>query len=203
MSIDLSSEDTLYASVTAAVTAKWNSVGEQENPYTGERWLCGVFGDVDLELRAFFSGTRPTVRATCGIARYVPKTPELIIFLNQRNRDAICFTLGIVDERDAPETVQVVGSSSVLYDFITATSVRQTVENCVWPANIILRQGFLSRLGGQLALAVHYRMLAEAARTALEDAMAATFGQHALDLESRARANDVGQLPDEVRALIQ
>lgn len=202
MNIDLGTQETLYAGVKAAVIEKWNFV-ERENFSTGDRWLWGVFGDVELELRAHFSGTRPTVRATCGIARYVPKTRELVISLNQRNRDSVGLFLGIADEDAEPGTVRVLGSSSVIYDFITPVSVRQTVETCAWPANIILSQRFLTRFGGELALAVYYRMLADSsAATGIVEDLTKSCLDKAAELETRARAGDVGRFPDEIQALL-
>jgi len=201
MIIDLGNPESLYAGAKAAVIEKWPSVTEHENPDNGNRWLFGIFGDVDLELRAFFSGTRPVVRATCSIGRFVPETDELLVHVNQRNRDGIGLTLGLADETEKPGTVGVFASAAVVYDFITPTSVRQAVENCVWPANIILRQGFLTRFGGELGLEVWFRRWAETAAR-LDPDTGETAARTLRELQARAQAGDVGRVPDEIDELL-
>jgi hypothetical protein len=196
VSIDMQSEETLFASVKEVVQAKWSSFFEPEleRDSGGSRLISGVIGDVDVELRAFFSGTRPVVRATGGLARFVPKSRSLVVELNSENRRVPLVTFGIFDEADAPGTVRVVTSASVLYDFITPVAVRQTVEHCAWPANMLLAQGFLQRFGGRASLAVRLEWLADIASRA-GVGPAAELRAKARELDTRANAGTVGSLP--------
>jgi hypothetical protein len=198
VSIDMATEEAFFASVREVVQAKWGSSlfeDELDRGHGRSRCIVGVFGDVDLEIRAFFSGAGPTVRATCGLARFVPKSSSLVVELNSENRRVPLVTFGIADEPDEPGTVRVVTSASVLDGFITPVAVRQTVENSAWPPNVLLARGFLQRHVGRLSLAVFLDFLADAAsRTGLGPAD--RLRGRARELDARVNAGTIGSIPN-------
>jgi hypothetical protein len=194
VSIDTSNEESLFETVRQAVASKWD-VAVYDDP-DGRRFLAGVFGDVPMELKTLIHDGMPIARVTSELARFVPKTDALVVELNSLNKKTPLLGFGLFDESEVAGTAQVRASSSSFGDFITPVAVRQAVEQCVWPANIVLSQGFLGKHGGELALVVQYRRLESVARQVGDQATADRFSSLAVELERRSRAGDVGRYPD-------
>ena len=188
--IETTNEDALFTSVLATLQQSFQVWPMEAG---SQRVMTGIFGDVSLDLDTTFTSGIPVVRAKCAIARRVPLTAALIHDLNSRNQLTPLVAIGIRDEESQPGTVAIRVSASVFGEWITPPSVVETVETCVWPANIVLQQGILTRHGGELALIGLYRQLAESAELVGNDDVATDFRAQVLELQERAAREDVGR----------
>lgn len=191
--------ESLYSSVRQVVLEHWPSVQEMTPPESIDQcpFLFGRFGDVDMELKTASTGGTPIVRATVQLARFVPLSRPLIERMNALNQHPVGPTLGLSSD-DRLDTVRVSVAASTFGGFIDEVAIRAVVETTVWPANVLLQQGFLTTYGGDLAALVQLRAMIDAAgllsESQREPALSA-LTTLADELEARVQAGDIGRLP--------